>query len=125
MAILQNAHPSPSPRATRSCKSDLDDDSDATVRPARIRRDWNELDMDVKRYRHEWRMRWTTNAEEASATHSVAPEELCAHCDDGGMWITVPDIRPMPKPTVIYGCRRCGTMTAHADLPVILRSVGD
>jgi hypothetical protein len=83
--------------------------------------------MDVKRYRHEWRMRWTTSAEEATAIReeTVVPEELCARCDDGGMWITVPDIRSMPKPKLIYSCPRCHMMTAHADFPVTLRSVGD
>lgn len=81
--------------------------------------------MDVKRYRHEWRVRWTTSAEEAAAAVCARAEDMCRACDHGGTWITVPDTRPMPKPSVVYGCPRCGMMTAQAALPVTVRSVAD
>jgi hypothetical protein len=82
--------------------------------------------MDVKRHNRQWLMRWTTSAGTGSPpSDDFPPGDLCARCDHGGVWITVPDIRPMPEARVVYTCRSCGTVTAHAELHVTARSIGD
>lgn len=82
--------------------------------------------MDVKRHNRQWLVRWLTNPGAAPvAPEGSAPREVCARCDDGGMWIAVPDLPSMPMPTVVYSCQRCGAMTAHAGLPAPRRSIGD
>jgi hypothetical protein len=88
-----------------------------------------ESKMDVLRQGREWRMRWLTTAATTSvvsaASDGAALEDLCARCDDGGMWIAVSDLPSMPLPSVIYDCPCCGRTTAHAELRVTMRSIGD
>jgi hypothetical protein len=82
--------------------------------------------MDVKRHDHKWLVRWMTSAGTESALFRDAPPgDLCAHCDDRGAWTTVSDMRPMPEANFVHMCWRCGTTTAHAELRVTARSIGD
>jgi len=85
--------------------------------------------MDILRQGCEWRMRWLTIAATAPVVPAVFdganPQGLCARCDGSGTWIAIRDLPSMPLPSVIYDCPRCGTTTAHAPLPVTMRSIGD
>jgi hypothetical protein len=82
--------------------------------------------MDVKRHDRRWLMRWMTSAGTGSPpSDDFPPDELCARCDHSNTWITLPDMNPLPEARAVYTCRHCGTMTAHAELYVTARSMGD
>jgi hypothetical protein len=85
--------------------------------------------MDVLWQAGQWRMRWLTIAATAPVVPAVFDgaglENLCACCGDGDLWIAVSDLPSMPKPSVVYDCPRCRRTTAHAELPVPMRSIGD
>ncbi len=82
--------------------------------------------MEVRQRNRQWRVRWITSPETACLPHvGAASAELCARCDRSGRWIAVPDVRPLPEPSVVHVCRTCGTRTAHVDLPAVRHSIGD
>jgi hypothetical protein len=83
--------------------------------------------MEVKQYNRQWILRWPAAAQPPSRTSEMSepPGEPCACCDRDGMWIKVPDMSPMPEPRLVYRCRRCGEVTAHAALVAARRSLAD
>jgi hypothetical protein len=80
--------------------------------------------MDIRRDKLRWQMRWTAPPNDLLARGDTR-DELCARCGSGGGWITVPDLRPLPPPVLVYGCRRCGTTTKYADFPRAVRRLAD
>ena len=82
--------------------------------------------MEVKRQDRQWLVRWTTPVALAWVQRdNGAPDERCARCGSGGLWIRVPDIQPLPEVGRIFTCPRCGTLTAHGALRLPPRRVGD
>jgi len=78
--------------------------------------------MEIRRTEKEWLVRWVVREPGATATAvDDGPNGGCAFCDDDGAWIALRDFVPMPRPSAVRQCDRCGTVTATATLPVVAR----
>ncbi len=82
--------------------------------------------MQVRRRGQQWLVRWplprSTSTGAGGGDHSAAS---CLFCDDAREWIELKDFVPMPAPTLVRECVRCGTVTAIAAYAITSRTWGD